>query len=139
SPSVRQHVALRSAARIGRRAPLRRGRRARRHASLHAAHRGERSMTTTRTRRIVRSTILIAALPIALYALLVAWLDGTDAATLMLGAVSGASYATLAAMALALLLRVYVMVVLPGIAAYAATRILWEKVRTLATRRRDLT
>jgi hypothetical protein len=83
-------------------------------------------MSTKRLRPIVRAVVLLFALPVALYAILLTWLDGKDAATLMLGAVSGASYATLAAMALTLLLRVYIMVALPGIVAYAAVRLAWE-------------
>jgi hypothetical protein len=43
--------------------------------------------------------------------------------------VSGASYATLLAMALALLLRVCVVVAMPGIAAYAAVMLAREGVR----------
>ena len=69
-------------------------------------------------RRTVRALVVLVA-PLAIYLLLVWWLRGRDAATLMLGAASGASYATLAAMALALLLRVYTVVVLPGVAVYA--------------------
>ena len=74
-------------------------------------------------RRPALAVLLLAVLPLAAYAALLAWMRAHGAATVMLGASSGSSGAALAAMAAALLLRVYTVVALPGLlVAWAVMR-----------------
>lgn len=68
---------------------------------------------------------LFGALPLALEGALVAWLDEAGAAGVMLGAVSGAPLPAVAATLVALLLRLYCVVALPGLA------VLWITLRIL--------
>ncbi len=65
--------------------------------------------------------LLLAALPVALERTLVAWLHEGGAAGVMLGAVADASLESVAATLLALLLRLYVVVALPGLSVYWLT------------------
>jgi hypothetical protein len=59
---------------------------------------------------------LFGALPLAAERALVAWLHDGGAAGVMLGAVSGATVESIGATAVALLLRLWVVVALPGVA-----------------------
>jgi hypothetical protein len=73
--------------------------------------------------RTLAAVVLGAALPLLVEAELVAWLGAHGAATLMLGAASGASRTGVVVMGLALALRVYTIVLLPGLAvAWLVTR-----------------
>jgi len=75
--------------------------------------------------------LLFGALPVALDRTLVAWLYEGGAAGVMLGAVAGASMESVAATLLALLLRLYVTVALPGLATFWLTaRVLSHRGRT---------
>ncbi len=58
-------------------------------------------------------------LPLLAYAALVAMARRSGAATVMMGAVAGSSTGALLTMALALALRLYTVVVLPGVVVYA--------------------
>jgi len=81
------------------------------------------SAARTVVARTVAAVALGAALPLLVQAELVAWLGAHGAVTLMLGAASGASRTGVVVMALALALRVYTMVLLPGLAvAWLVTR-----------------
>jgi hypothetical protein len=74
-------------------------------------------------RRITRADVLAltlaVVLPVLAYMALLARVRTSGAATVMMGAVAGSSGEALATMGLALLLRVYTVVVLPGIVVYA--------------------
>ncbi len=66
-------------------------------------------------RRALIAALLLGA-PLVSYAALVGWLERSGAAGLVLGAVSGESSVALVATAAALALRLYTVIVLPGIA-----------------------
>jgi hypothetical protein len=69
--------------------------------------------------------LVFGLVPAVVERTLVAWLHDGGAAGVMLGAVSGASLESVAATLLALVLRLYVVVALPGLAAYwLVTRVL---------------
>jgi hypothetical protein len=76
--------------------------------------------------RAVAGAILAALLPILVEAELVAWMRARGAATLMLGAASGASRMAIATMLLALLLRLYTVVALPGLCVAWIVRRAWS-------------
>jgi hypothetical protein len=84
-------------------------------------------MTTSRARwtRAIAGVVLAACLPILVEAELVAWIHARGAATLMLGAASGTARTAVAAMLLALVLRVYTVVALPGICVAWIVRRTW--------------
>ena len=69
-------------------------------------------------RRAARLPALFGALPIALYHLLSALPEETRAATLVLGAAAGESLASILLMLATLALRLYTIVLLPGIACW---------------------
>lgn len=73
--------------------------------------------------------VAFGLLPAVLERGLVGWLHDSGAAGVMLGAVSGASFESVAATIFALALRLYVVVALPGLATY------WIVTRVLAERR----
>ena len=77
-------------------------------------------------RRSATAALLVGVLPAAAYAALVAWMRGHGAATVMLGAAAGSSGGAIAVMAAALLLRVYTMVVLPGVVVGWAVMLAWR-------------
>jgi hypothetical protein len=74
-------------------------------------------MTPGRRRwaRTAAALALAVVLPLLVEAELVAWMRAHGAATVMLGAAAGSTHAAIAAMAVALLLRVYTVVALPGV------------------------
>jgi hypothetical protein len=72
-------------------------------------------LARSRWARPVAGAVLLVLLPLVAEVELVAWVGAHDAATLMLGAAAGSARTAVAAMALALLLRVYVVVALPGL------------------------
>jgi hypothetical protein len=74
-------------------------------------------MTGARARwaHAVAAAALLALLPLLVEAELVAWVHARGAATLMLGAAAGATRTAVAAMLIALLLRIYTVVALPGL------------------------
>jgi hypothetical protein len=61
----------------------------------------------------------VVVLPILVYAVLVWWIDVHGAATLILGAAAGSSALAIVPMGAALLLRLYTVLALPGIIAFA--------------------
>ena len=65
--------------------------------------------------RLLLPPLLFGVLPVTLERALVWWLHDTGAAGVMLGAVSGASLESMATTMLALLLRIYAIVALPGL------------------------
>jgi hypothetical protein len=88
-------------------------------------------MTPERSRwaRTAAALALAVVLPLFVEAALVAWMRDHGAATVMLGAASGSTPAAIAAMGVALLLRVYTVVALPGmLVAWLVTRV-WAAVR----------
>jgi hypothetical protein len=66
-------------------------------------------------KRTAAAILGLVVVPLAAYAGLLAWLDARGGATLMLGAAAGSSAWAIAAMAAALLLRLYTVLVLPGV------------------------
>jgi len=66
-------------------------------------------------RRPAMALLVLAVIPVAAYLVLVGWMRAHGAATVMLGAASGSSGGAVAAMGAALLLRVYTVVVMPGV------------------------
>jgi hypothetical protein len=83
----------------------------------------------------VRDPLLAGVLPLVAQAALVAWMRDHGAATVMLGAAAGSTPAAIAAMAVALALRVYTVVALPGLCvAWLATRA-WAAVARAAAAR----
>jgi hypothetical protein len=87
---------------------------------------------STRWVRPAVGVVLLVLLPLLAETALVAWIRAHGAATVMLGAAAGSSGAAVAAMGLALLLRVYVVVALPGVCVAWAVLRAW---RALAARR----
>jgi hypothetical protein len=86
-------------------------------------------MTSRRTRwgRPAAALVLAVLLPLLVEAELVAWMRAHGAATVMLGAAAGSTRAAIAAMGVALLLRVYTVVALPGLV------VAWLVMRVWAT------
>src|SRR4051794_13449581 len=71
-----------------------------------------------RIARRVAVPVLFGVGPVAAYFVLVRELDAAGAAGVMLGAVSGKSFEAIAATMVAIALRIYVIVLLPGLGAY---------------------
>ena len=69
--------------------------------------------------RSIVGALVLGVTPVALAVGLEEWLVGSGAAGVMLGAVAGASELAVLGTLAALLLRVYCVVVLPGVLAYA--------------------
>jgi hypothetical protein len=70
-------------------------------------------------KRVGRLVLGVVALPILVYAVLVWWIDAHGAATIMLGAAAGSSALAIVTMSAALLLRLYTVLALPGLVAFA--------------------
>jgi hypothetical protein len=68
-------------------------------------------------RPLLRPILVRGLLPVLLYLGLLHGLDRAGGATLMLGAVAGTPYGAILAMGLLLLLRLYIVLVLPSMAA----------------------
>jgi hypothetical protein len=90
----------------------------------------------SRWKRPVAAAVLLVVLPLLAEVELVAWVGAHGATTLMLGAAAGSTRMAVAAMALALLLRVYVVVALPGVCVAWIVTLAW---RALALRRPPVT
>jgi hypothetical protein len=81
-------------------------------------------------RRALGRLLRWAVLPVLAYLVLLHGLDRAGGVTVMLGAVSGSSVLALAAMVLALVLRLYTVLVLPAVLAGWLTARLLQRVRS---------
>ena len=84
-------------------------------------------MTPGRKRwaRTATALVLAVVVPLLAEAELVAWMRAHGAATVMLGAAAGSTRAAVVAMGVALLLRVYIVVALPGLVVAGLVTRLW--------------
>jgi len=83
-------------------------------------------------RRLATRVALWLALPLLASEVLAAVVARGSAATVMMGAVAGSSTSVLLAMVLALALRLYVVVVLPGVVVYGIVTFVWSGRRSSA-------
>lgn len=89
-------------------------------------------MTPGRKRwaRTATALVLAVVLPLLVEAELVDWMRAHGAATVMLGAAAGSTRAAVAAMGVALLLRVYTVVALPGLVVAWLVTCVWAAAQT---------
>jgi hypothetical protein len=86
-------------------------------------------MTRAALQRWALAPLLLVVLPLAGYFSLLAWMRDHGGATVMLGASSGSPAAALVVAGLALLLRVYTVVALPGLLVVWGVARAWDRVR----------
>lgn len=83
--------------------------------------------------RALLPPLLFGLVPVTLERALVWWLHDAGAAGVMLGAVSGASLESVAATLVALLLRLWIVVALPGLTIYWLVTSAWTVQRFTGT------